>query len=132
MKLNLSQPEHLQIFPTSLAKWDVCASLRLRVRERPKKIFSFISVTLKIIRTRSSIFYDMKNINSFNRKLSVCNFSQYIYVIFILLIFIVVFFNFFCFSRFDRQNQFLFSDNSFLERLASYWLLTVNVTSYFQ
>ena len=35
-------------------------------------------------------------------------------------------------SRFDRQSQFLFSENSHSEELASYWLLTFNVTSFFR
>ena len=35
---------------------------------------------------------------------------------------------FLCFSRFDWQNQFLFSENNFSEKFASYWLLTLYVT----
>ena len=35
-----------------------------------------------------------------------------------------------CSSIFDWQKQFLFSENSFLEELASYWLLTFYVPSF--
>ena len=34
--------------------------------------------------------------------------------------------------RFDWQNQFLFSEKNFSEKLVSYWLLAPNVTSFFQ
>ena len=39
VKLPFSKKEHLKIFPTSLAKWNVCAFLRFRVREIPEKYF---------------------------------------------------------------------------------------------
>ena len=50
-KLTFSQQEHLQIFSTLLAKWNMC-----------QKIFS-ISATKRIIRTRSSIFDYLTNMN---------------------------------------------------------------------
>ena len=39
---------------------------------------------------------------------------------------------FLCSTRFDWQNQLLFSENSFSEELASYWLLTRYVTGFFR
>ena len=39
IKLPFSQQEHLQIFPTSLAKSNTCPSLRFLVRERPGTFF---------------------------------------------------------------------------------------------
>ena len=38
-KLPFSLQEHLQIFPIFLAKWNMSASLRFHVRDRPKKYF---------------------------------------------------------------------------------------------
>ena len=64
-------------------------------------------------------------INKYTYNISVCNSGRYIYV--------TSLFNFFlCSSRFDWQNQFLFSEKSFSEELASFWLLTLNVASFFR
>ena len=76
----------------------------------PKNIFCY---QYEIGQTRSSIFYYLIDMNIYTRNLPACNSGQYIHVTGVL---------FLCFSRFDWQNQFLFSENSFSEKLASCWL----------
>ena len=52
-------------------------------RERQREtqnIFSIASVTQRIIRTRSSIFYYMTDMSIYTRNLPVCNSVHYIYV----------------------------------------------------
>ena len=45
-----------------------------------RKIFSNFSVTERIVRTRSSIFYYLIDMNIQTRNISVCNSGQYIYI----------------------------------------------------
>ena len=45
-----------------------------------RKLFSIISLTLRIIRTRSSIFYYLVDMNVYTRNLPVCNSGPYIYI----------------------------------------------------
>ena len=45
-----------------------------------RKIFSIISVTQRIIRTRTSNFYYLIDMNTYTRNLPLCNSGQYIYV----------------------------------------------------
>ena len=45
-----------------------------------QKLFSIISVTERIVQTRSSIFYYIADINIYPQNLRICNSGQYIYV----------------------------------------------------
>ena len=57
----------------------VCFPLILHQRET-RKIFSIISMTQRIIWTRSLIFYYLLDMNIYTQNLLVCNSSHYIYV----------------------------------------------------
>ena len=124
IKLPFSEQEHVQIFPfPSPSK--TCASLPFCARERPEKYLLLSEWCKRIIQTRSSIFCYLIDMNIYTQNLPVCNSGQHTYV--------TGLFNFFlCSSRFDLQNRFLFPESNFLEELASYWLLILYVTSFFQ
>ena len=96
----------------------MCTSFQFRIRERdPKNIFFYQrDVENYMDQTRFSVLYYMIDINIYTQNLSVCNSGQYIYMLWV------------CSLRADWQNQFLFSENSFSEELASYWLLTLFCT----
>ena len=119
-----SQQEHLQIFPTSLPKWNMCVCLWFCVTERPEKCFLLSAWRRKLYRPGTQFFIIWETwIYTHRIFLSVILVS----------IFILRFMQLFlCSSKFDWQNQFLFSANSFSEELASYWLLTLYVTSFFR
>ena len=101
-----SLQEHLQINPTSLAKWNIWASFQFRVRKRPKKYFLLSMWRRELHKPGPRFFYYLINMKILTES-PVCS------------------------SRFDWQNRFLFSENSFSEEIASSWLLTVNWSQVF-
>ena len=85
----------------------MCTSLQFCIRDRPEKYSYYMDQVL-------------------NFKL----YGRHIHTVIVVSIFLLqVYVTFSCSSRFDWQNQ-LFSENSSSEELASYWLLTLYVTSF--
>ena len=76
---------------------------------------------VRIIRTRSSIVYYLMNMNILTNCCGLYFLSVYLCSRFLS----------FLSSTFHWQYLYLFSENIFLEELASYWFLTFNVTSFF-
>lgn len=108
-------------FSTSLAKWNMCDSLRLRVRD-PNNIFYYQRDVQSYMDQVLSIFHYFINMNIHTESWGL-NSGKYIYV--------TDLYKFFLDSNnFDWQNQSLFSENSFSEELTSYWLLIRYVTSF--
>ena len=120
IKLPFSQQEHLQSFPTSLAKRSTCASIRFRVRD-PKNIFYY----QRDVQNYTDQILDFSLFDKHEFKHGIF-WSVILVSIFMLRVYVA----FFCCLRFDWQNQFSFSEDSFLGELASYWLLTLYVTSF--
>ena len=83
IKVPVSQQEHLQIFPTSLTKWNMCASFRFRVREKPEKYFQLSAWRREFYEPGPRFFIIWQRwiyIIIYILNLLVCNSGQYIYV----------------------------------------------------
>ena len=118
IKLPFSKQENLQIFPTSLAMWSMYAFLWFHVRDA-KNIFDYQrEVTNYTDQVLNFLLFD-------KHKYKQGILQSVVQVVYLCYGFIELFL---CFSRFDWQNQFLFSENNFSEKFASYWLLTLYVT----
>ena len=100
----------------------MCASLRFRVRERDSEnIYDQRDVENYTDQVLNFLLFDRHEY--IHTEPSGLQFSSaYLCYGFIWL--------FLCSSRFDWQNRFLFPEKSFSEELASYWLLTLYVTSF--
>ena len=80
VKLSFSQQEYSQVFPLPWPS-KTCVRFPSISRQREtRKISSIISVTQRIIRTRSSIFCYSIDMNIYTRNLPVCNSGQHTYV----------------------------------------------------
>ena len=119
VKLPFPRQEHFQIFPTSLTKENMCASIRFGVSDGPEKLF-LLSAWRRELNGPGPWFYIIWQTWIYTWNLPVCNSGQYICVG--LYRFTKLFL---CSSRSDSENQFLFSENSFSEKIASCWLLTL-------
>ena len=78
IELSFSQQEHLQIFPTLLAKLNMCASLWFWVREIPKKYF-LLSVWRRELYGAGTLFFIIWETCGYTWNLPDCNSGHYIY-----------------------------------------------------
>ena len=79
IKLHFSQQEHVQIL-TLPSSSKTCVLPFNFALERDSKISFIISMTQRIIRTRSSIFCYLIDMNIYIQNLPVCNSGQHTYV----------------------------------------------------
>ena len=99
----------------------MCASLRFCVTERPKK-YLLLSAWSRELYGPSLQFFVIRQTWIYTHRI----FRSVILVSIITSAYLL------CSSRLDWQNRLLFPENSFLEELASYWLLPLYVASFFQ
>ena len=79
IKLHFSQQEHVQILTLPLSSKTCVLPFNFAL-ERDSKISFIISMTQRIIRTRSSIFCYLIDMNIYIQNLPVCNSGQHTYV----------------------------------------------------